>query len=427
LLYPLLLRPELLLSGIVALLALFLAGRSPAYPVALAAFPFLVLALTSPGAIPDNAIALGVFGWIMAGIAIQVVRGEVLVVRALLVPAVALTLGLVVLMTVRLGSSPAPEYGSFKLQLFVAANLALLVAGIVVGSRRDHFDTYVAVTAIAATIAALLLVQGLVTGTAEAFVGGRFALTSAYSPIEFGRAIGLGILVATYLSLTAGWVTTRALALMSLPVLFVAFFAAGSRGPVVGLLVGVVALVALLLRDVGIRARFVLPALAAIPAAILVGRVAPGENVERALSVLAGPDDDVTANGRVELWAAAWELFVERPLLGLGTGGFADAFPSALYPHNLFLEAAAELGIAGLLLVVAFTASGFFAALHAYRSLDPEVSRRAALVTALLASALTNAAFSGNISSNAAVWLAVGLAVGLAESKRVASAGTNEP
>ena len=135
----------------------------------------------------------------------------------------------------------------------------------------------------------------------------------------------------------------------------------------------------------------------------------------------------MTANGRVELWSAGWESFIERPLVGLGTGGFADAFPSELYPHNLFLELAAELGIVGLLLVVAFTTAGFVAALRAYRSTDPQVSRRAALVTALLASALTNAAFSGNVSSNAAVWLAVGLAVGLAESGRDASSGTGEP
>jgi len=52
---------------------------------------------------------------------------------------------------------------------------------------------------------------------------------------------------------------------------------------------------------------------------------------------------------RLELYSSAILLFLQNPLLGVGTGGFPGG-----YPHNIFLEVAAENGIFGLLLFICF-------------------------------------------------------------------------
>jgi len=52
---------------------------------------------------------------------------------------------------------------------------------------------------------------------------------------------------------------------------------------------------------------------------------------------------------RLELYSSAILLFLQKPLLGVGTGGFPGG-----YPHNIFLEIAAENGVFGLLLFICF-------------------------------------------------------------------------
>jgi len=52
---------------------------------------------------------------------------------------------------------------------------------------------------------------------------------------------------------------------------------------------------------------------------------------------------------RLELYFSAISLFLQNPLLGVGTGGFPGG-----YPHNLFLEIAAENGIMGIIIFVYF-------------------------------------------------------------------------
>ncbi len=67
-----------------------------------------------------------------------------------------------------------------------------------------------------------------------------------------------------------------------------------------------------------------------------------------------------TSDGRLCAWYAAWKMFSERPILGLGFGTFADAFPQYRDPdclgqsgawtraHNSHLEFLAGMGLVGV-------------------------------------------------------------------------------
>jgi hypothetical protein len=67
--------------------------------------------------------------------------------------------------------------------------------------------------------------------------------------------------------------------------------------------------------------------------------------------------------GRTAIWGFGWQSFLDKPILGLGYGGWDAGFPAyatahGLYrsfpPHNMLLGAWATTGIAGLVLTLAF-------------------------------------------------------------------------
>jgi O-antigen ligase len=59
---------------------------------------------------------------------------------------------------------------------------------------------------------------------------------------------------------------------------------------------------------------------------------------------------------RTDIWAAAWQLAVDHPLLGTGLDGFYGLIgvnQMIEYPHNYLLGVAAEGGLTGILLLTA--------------------------------------------------------------------------
>jgi len=60
---------------------------------------------------------------------------------------------------------------------------------------------------------------------------------------------------------------------------------------------------------------------------------------------------DSSASAREQIMEDAWAIFLDRPITGVGIGGFATArgerFNRWFWPHNLYLQALAELGIIG--------------------------------------------------------------------------------
>jgi hypothetical protein len=79
---------------------------------------------------------------------------------------------------------------------------------------------------------------------------------------------------------------------------------------------------------------------------------------------------DVSARGRYQFWAGAVDAWESKPVLGIGPGtyefwwaqhGNADAAIFVVNAHSLYLEALAELGPIGFLLICAFVIVGLVA------------------------------------------------------------------
>ena len=411
---PALEQPILVIALAAAIATIVAAVDSVAWPVGLAGVGVLLIGALGHNPFPNKALALFTFFWIALAVAISLLRRSTEAPFGLLVaPPVVLTLLLGLWQLVRLGGSGAPGYGEYKLQLFVAQNLALVVAGVLIARRARSVRIYLVLVLLMAAGSGVLLALGLSSGEAEAVVGGRYSASSGQSPIELGRQAALGLLVGTFVLLASRGVALRLLALVTMPVIAVAFISSGSRGPVLGLATGLLVLLLLTIREPGSRRRLALVAGGAVAGAVFVSRLVPPEDVQRSLSVITGSEGGLSSNGRFELWSSAWRAFLDHPLGGIGTGGFAAVNPSEVYPHNLVLEVASELGLVGLVLLAATLAYAVAALVAAWRRGAAEARPTVALVAALLASTLFNSLVSSNLPTNNALWLAFGLAGGL--------------
>jgi O-antigen ligase len=408
---PLLVRPQLGIGAATGALALLLAWVSPAYPLGLSTIGDLV-PLAGSVDLPDRAVVSALFAWMAAGILFAVIRRpDRAAVPVIIAVPIVLSLALFAIMLLRLTGSPAEALGSAKLQLFLTVNLAVLVAGVLVGRHRRDLELCLALMLAVAFAGAVGLLVELISG-AQPVYPGRYGLAGD-DPITLGRLTATGLLIAIYALLTAG-AAVRSAALCAIPVLAVAFLASGSRGPFVGFLVGLIVVAGLMARKHGLAARWPLVVGGIVLGVLGASQIVPGDAMNRAAGILVGGESGLDTTGRAELWADAWRTFLDHPELGVGTGGFAAVDPLNIFPHNLLLEAAAEWGLLGLVPLLGALGVGIAKMAGAVRRPPPGEGGLAALVTALFAAALVNAMVSGDITTNSDVWLTLGLGLGLA-------------
>ncbi|MDQ4040197.1 MAG: O-antigen ligase family protein [Actinomycetota bacterium] len=414
LLFPFIRQPVmgLVLGGIA--LAVLAAWRTPALPLALAGLPGVSFALLGPNPLPAGGVSAVLAVWTGIGVAFVIMRGrDVPPPRVGLAAPVVLTVLLGLLMLARLPAETLSDYGGVKFQLFVVGNAVFVVGGVFIGWRPRDLNVLLLVSLAVATLTAVVLVVRFGTGGATEVLPGRFSISPEDDPIGLARGAAEGLLIAVYLMLSRRAATTRLWAVAALPALAIAVVASGSRGPVVGLTLGLVVLLALALTHARARRRLLVVAGAALIAVVAVVQTVPTSTLSRSLEVIVASGTDLSSNGRSQLWAAAWEGFLKHPFGGLGTGGFADLRAAEIYPHNLLLEAAVELGIVGLLIVAAMLVWTFVRIGRAWRIARDEDRLLAGVVAALFSMAVVNALFSSAMPNNKEVWLWSGVVAGL--------------
>lgn len=121
----------------------------------------------------------------------------------------------------------------------------------------------------------------------------------------------------------------------------------------------------------------------AVLAAVFVQYGSPPTLAERAWDSFNAPPEgaqtdlndrlfSLSANGRKDHWRVAWEAFQSEPVLGTGAGSYERMwleerafFFDAQDAHSLYLETLAELGVVGLVLLLAALGVPLIAAVRA--------------------------------------------------------------
>lgn len=222
------------------------------------------------------------------------------------------------------------DYQALKARdFFLIALSVVLCIPILVRTLADLRGLLVVWLLGGSSIAFLVLVLGGQTTLAlEGRLGiGEATLGPAYA-IAFGLLVGVAALGERVL--------TPLLCVPAIGLSGIALVSIGSRGPLIAVLAGVLAWS--ILRGIW-RARTVI--LMAVLAAVLMIGFNQATDLARTRIILFQDP------AREDLWRTAWTSFLESPLTGVGWGNFGEV-SWADYPHNAFLESAAELGLVGL-------------------------------------------------------------------------------
>lgn len=244
--------------------------------------------------------------------------------------------------------TPEQNYGLDKLtSLLTLTLLTTLSASIVSGESRVTRLAMVW-TVVAAGLGLLAALEVLVlggddlTGRAEGF---------AESPIWLARAIMTGAVLCFWLMVKG--VIPPPLAIAIIVVDFVGILSTGSRGPLLGAVVGV-AIIAIF----GIKWTRRRLAVATVGLSALTGILVTLAAIldSRILRLGLGGESDAQ---RQEYWSLSLQSIAREPF-GVGFGHWADATSPTLglprYPHNLFLESGSELGWFWLIALLGITA-----------------------------------------------------------------------
>jgi O-antigen ligase len=171
----------------------------------------------------------------------------------------------------------------------------------------------------------------------------------------------------------------------------------------------------------GLRAprQLVLVLLAVVAAGMALPFVSlPGQSASRLAEVASDPAGVLRGDTRAALYDEAVRLTRERPLTGIGTGGFSTytlvLMPPKFtveYPHNIFLELSTDVGVVPAVLLVLPIAAGMAILLRRVRVTADRAERQIAiLVLGLFLLSLFATQFSGDINDNRTLWLFLALA-----------------
>lgn len=273
---------------------------------------------------------------------------------------------------------PETDYGHDKMIKWVTITFLTALAASLIRDER-------ALSAFATTwvVAAL----GLSVVAIAGFTGGR-AVGFESNPIWLARAIATALVMllwfATQRQVRLQWAVPGAL------ILIVGLLSTGSRGPIVAVGVGAIAVVLFTQRH---RIRNIATICISAAAAYLAIRDLPFFADSRLVTLLQEGDTDYS---RGIFWQNTPGVIRAHPS-GVGTGNwmlYAEAPRQFEYPHNLFLETFAELGviIGGALVLTLLVMLWKLAKLARQEPI-------AILVLALLSAETANVSLSGDLNA----------------------------
>jgi O-antigen ligase len=307
-----------------------------------------------------------------------------------------LYLPILLLVTASLLYTPSLAVGADKAMKFT------MLTGLGVICPFALFDSVREVRMFLYTMAVLGLIlssEGLVG------LGGSERLTAGKLTIQLGAAAGTTIAVALGLVLPSLPFRRRLLLYPVMGMAFIALLGSGARGPLIGA-VGCLLFALLYFRQLWIDA-----AIFAVAGVIGIAQVGIPPASFDYLATLVSDNPSTAMGTRSGLMTLAWHLFLEHPLLGVGIGGYSfySPDPGTAFPHNMFLEIAAELGFVALIAFTALLLWAFWEALQQLREHDFPFRLESAGVFSLLIFGFVQMVKSGDVNDNRSMWLLMGL------------------
>jgi len=328
-----------------------------------------------------------------------------------------------VMMLAYIFASTAEGYGMSKVVLFFAKSIVpvVLISALAPFRRKELRLGFYALAG-ASLLAAVSLF------TSDTF-GLERATTADINAINASRAIGCGnVLLLGYIVVQKNFRNLKVLGALAVSaVCLIAMVASGSRGPLAALLVAITALVFFV--PMTLRGRLgVLGRLGGFIGTVVLGALYYGGEqllrqvggLQRIIIKMSRLGTGTSDQARLHRFEVAINEFLRSRGLGIGTGEFRHVYPYPEgaprdYPHNLFLEAAVEQGVLGLLVVIVVLGVVVFRFYGVSNQRQGNVYLNVGFV--LFAYGFANAMVSGDVPMNSILWISGGLLWLAAESE----------
>lgn len=186
-------------------------------------------------------------------------------------------------------------------------------------------------------------------------------------PNDLGVLLAMGVPIAIWLGGVQNLnKALRFLTYLYVPVAMFGILLTASRTALIALVIGLL-FAFVMPSKLKLRTRIIVFALL-IGALFYILPLVPSQTVER----LGGMGDSVSSGdltGRGAIWAQGIALFVENPIIGVGSGAFSTSIDLHRPSHNVAITIAAEFGIIGIFL---FGTMGGLVVLAAFRHPSPD-------------------------------------------------------
>jgi O-antigen ligase len=236
-----------------------------------------------------------------------------------------------------------------------------------------------------------------------------------WDPSIYGRFLVVTILAALVLILFGRWRGLDLPLVLVIAGLWVALLVSFSQSSFVALVAGVVLAAVLAWRWRSLAA-------VALAAAIMIPVGVAAPQLERFRDSLSSSSDDGlnrATGGRFDLVSEGVRIAVDRPLAGVGVGGFERAYDERAQgprrfkepaSHNVAVTVAAESGVVGLALLVWLVGAAFVLTLRRTRA-APRAVRIAGLIAGIgLFAVFVHGLFYDAFLEDPIVWIFLGLA-----------------
>lgn len=315
---------------------------------------------------------------------------------------------LIVLPALTLFYSANPQFGFLKILNLILSALfpALILFYLQIDWNADRLKLLVMLVLLTALIsAAVILIE-------KPFYYDQVydLMTFHWSHVFFGRFLGLAFLASLIFTINQNQI--RAKVLLLIVTLFIAFglIITGLRSAISGVVVSSLFLIAAGLIKRKISSQTIMLVTSVLFAGVILFFIAGAwqGNIRTRIDNLVETfqlkdSEDEAIESRIEGYKVGVQMISDSPLIGRGFGGFKSFYKGNKigyiinYPHNIFIEAFAEMGAAGLLLII------FLIIVILKKSFDISYQLFAVIIFSLWL-----AQFSKDIPSQTTLW--VGLA-----------------
>lgn len=290
-------------------------------------------------------------------------------------------------------------------RLFTLTALAAFVP-IVVFRTRDDLRK---LTNTLMIISSLIVISGMGQLTDPSVLLTRWTAGSA-DTVTTGAIAGIAAIGALVLCMeSSGWRFIGGLALEGIAA--TALVAAGSKGPLLGFGLTVLAIFVLFFRNRKTALRNVaILAVIVVSAGTYVWQMMPAQSTLRLAQFFTGDVGSIADGGRGEHYKVGFNLTRNHPL-GLGWGGYGDELGMGndrYYPHNFLLETSLEAGWAACIYAFLLICASVY---RLFRIALIKRSHELVMLSGFLIYCIIAAQFSGDINDNKFLFAMMSLAL----------------